>query len=119
MVVVEGVARTLNPHFNMWKAAEPVVKEWISKNMGPIGMAKDLGEGAQSLLMLARRTPEIARSFQRVQRGLDNMAQNGFHLDDETVNRFANAQAKQNRFSRYAIIIMAACMVVITYKLIF
>jgi len=82
-------------------------------------MAKDLGEGAQSLLMLARRTPEIARSFQRVQRGLDNMAQNGLHLDDETVNRFANAQAKQNRFSRYAIIIMAACMVVITYKLTF
>jgi len=35
MVVVEGVARSLDPHFNMWKAAEPVVSEWIvQKNAG-------------------------------------------------------------------------------------
>src|SRR5690606_10065595 len=27
MVVVEGVARSLDPHFNMWKASEPVVSE--------------------------------------------------------------------------------------------
>ena len=29
MVVVEGVARTLNPSFNMWKTSEPVVGDWI------------------------------------------------------------------------------------------
>jgi predicted unusual protein kinase regulating ubiquinone biosynthesis (AarF/ABC1/UbiB family) len=34
MVVVEGVARTLNPKFNMWKAAEPVVGDWIRDNLG-------------------------------------------------------------------------------------
>ena len=31
MVVVEGVARTLDPHFNMWKTSEPVVGEWIAE----------------------------------------------------------------------------------------
>lgn len=117
MVVVEGVARTLNPHFNMWKAAEPVVKDWISKNMGPVGMIKDLGEGTQSLLQLARRMPEIARSVQRVQRGMDKMAQNGLYLDEDTVKNFTRLQGKQNRFSRYAIVLMAICMVIITYKI--
>ncbi|MFW8695627.1 ubiquinone biosynthesis protein UbiB, partial [Mesorhizobium japonicum] len=34
MVVVEGVARTLDPAFNMWKTAEPVVGDWIAGNLG-------------------------------------------------------------------------------------
>jgi ubiquinone biosynthesis protein len=37
MVVVEGVARTLDPAFNMWKTAEPVVGAWIRDNLGPRG----------------------------------------------------------------------------------
>jgi ubiquinone biosynthesis protein len=35
MVVVEGVARTLNPELNMWVTAEPVVRSWIERKWGP------------------------------------------------------------------------------------
>ena len=35
MVVVEGVARKLDPHLNMWATAEPVVGEWIADSLGP------------------------------------------------------------------------------------
>ncbi len=35
MVVVEGVARTLDPKLNIWTAAEPVVKEWMSPRARP------------------------------------------------------------------------------------
>ena len=38
MVVVEGVARTLDPAFNMWKTSEPVVGDWIAGNLGPRGL---------------------------------------------------------------------------------
>ena len=31
MVVVEGVARKLDPHLNMWATAEPVVGGWIAE----------------------------------------------------------------------------------------
>ena len=37
MVVVEGVARTLNPDLNMWVTAEPVVRGWIERKLGPAG----------------------------------------------------------------------------------
>ena len=37
MVVVEGVARTLNPNLNMWVTAEPVVRQWIERKLGPVG----------------------------------------------------------------------------------
>ena len=37
MVVVEGVARKLDPQLNMWSTAEPVVGAWIAENLGPVG----------------------------------------------------------------------------------
>ena len=57
MVVVEGVARTLDPAFNMWKTAEPVVGHWIAGNLGPRGLLTDAREGASALLALPARRP--------------------------------------------------------------
>ena len=37
MVVVEGVARSLDPKLDMWSMAEPVVGEWIARHLGPAG----------------------------------------------------------------------------------
>ncbi|MFC6048733.1 AarF/UbiB family protein, partial [Methylobacterium hispanicum] len=37
MVVVEGVARSLDPRLDMWTTAEPVVRAWIGRNLGPVG----------------------------------------------------------------------------------
>ena len=41
MVVVEGVARKLDPQLNMWSTAEPVAGAWIAENLGPIGRIDD------------------------------------------------------------------------------
>ena len=62
MVVVEGVARTLDPAFNMWKTAEPVVGDWIAGNLGPRGMLVDARDGAKALLALARQAPELRQA---------------------------------------------------------
>ena len=35
MVVVEGVARRLDPHINIWQVARPVVEGYIRKHLGP------------------------------------------------------------------------------------
>ncbi len=43
MVVVEGVARKLDPRLNMWATAEPVVGSWIAENLGPRGRLEDAG----------------------------------------------------------------------------
>jgi ubiquinone biosynthesis protein len=37
MVVVEGVARSLNPTINIWKTAQPIVENYIRKSIGPKG----------------------------------------------------------------------------------
>ena len=41
MVVVEGVARTLDPQINMWAAARPVVERYIRNNLGPPAAIRD------------------------------------------------------------------------------
>ena len=46
MVVVEGVGRSLDPKLDMWTTAEPVVREWIARNLGPAGRIEDAAEGA-------------------------------------------------------------------------
>jgi len=66
MVVVEGVSRHLDPDFNMWKAAEPVIREWIERNLGPVGKIEEFGRDTASLLRAATRLPEIVERTDRV-----------------------------------------------------
>jgi ubiquinone biosynthesis protein len=44
MVSVEGVARRIYPEHNLWEAARPVVRAWISRELSPITEAKRLLE---------------------------------------------------------------------------
>ena len=54
MVVVEGVARSLDPALNIWKVAEPVVREWIEDNLGPVGRIQGAMAGAGELGVVRR-----------------------------------------------------------------
>ena len=75
MVVTEGVARTLNPHLNIWQASEPVVKSWIERKLGPLGKLEQLGGSAGSLARLALRVPEILNEAHGFTRKLQAMGQ--------------------------------------------
>jgi ubiquinone biosynthesis protein len=59
MVVVEGVARNLDPKFDMWHVSEPVIREWIERNLGPIGRIEDIGKDALDLVRAAGRLPDL------------------------------------------------------------
>ncbi len=63
MVMVEGVARDLNPDVNMWTAARPVVEEYVRRNLGPEGMARDLKETVKVLSGLGPRLPMAAEKL--------------------------------------------------------
>ena len=57
MVVVEGVARKLDPQLNMWSTAEPVVGAWIAENLGPLGRLEDVSRGLSSLAVFLANAP--------------------------------------------------------------
>ena len=65
MVVVEGVARKLDPQLNMWSTSEPVVSAWIADNLGPKAMIEDAGRGAGVARGPDRRGAAPARGHRR------------------------------------------------------
>ncbi len=58
MVVVEGVARSLDPQVNIWQVAQPIVEGYIKQNIGPRALLRDL---ARTALVLARFAPKLPR----------------------------------------------------------
>ena len=61
MVVVEGVARSLDPHINIWRVARPVVEGYIRENLGPRALARDLLRTARVLSRFGPRLPHLAQ----------------------------------------------------------
>ncbi len=59
MVVVEGVARSLNPQINIWRVAQPVVEEYIQHYVGPRAAARDLARAVQILARFGPHLPQM------------------------------------------------------------
>ncbi len=108
MVVVEGVARTLNPAFNMWQTAEPVVGDWIARNLGPARVAEDVREGLSAALRIMRALPEIAERAERMSLDMENIISNGMRLDSATIKAMGKAKARSNRLGHVALWALAA-----------
>jgi ubiquinone biosynthesis protein len=59
MVVVEGVARSLDPHINIWQAARPVVESYIKTSIGPRALIADLAKAARVLSRFGPHLPGL------------------------------------------------------------
>ncbi len=62
MVVVEGVARSLNPHINIWEVAQPVVESYIKDNIGPKALLGDLAKTVRIVSRFGPRLPQMAEA---------------------------------------------------------
>jgi ubiquinone biosynthesis protein len=118
MVVVEGVARALDPAFNMWRTSEPVVGDWIAGNLGPRGLLTDARDGGKALLSLMRQAPELAARAERLSREIDEMVEHGLRLDLASSKAIARAGARYTRFGRMALGIIALTLIWIAWKLV-
>ena len=63
MVVVEGVARTLDPEANIFEAARPVVEDYIRDALGPRALAADAAATVRVLSRLGPRMPGLAQEL--------------------------------------------------------
>ena len=118
MVVVEGVARQLDAEFDMWGAAEPVVSEWMARNVGPAGQIEQAARGLSAFGRLAGQLPELASRAERLSAELDRMSDDGLRLDAETIAAVARAESRQNRGERVALWLIAISAALIAGSLI-
>ncbi|HEY6919117.1 MAG TPA: 2-polyprenylphenol 6-hydroxylase [Tabrizicola sp.] len=62
MVVVEGVARSLDPHINIWQVASPIVERYIRENIGPKAVVRDLLKTARVLARFGPKLPALVEA---------------------------------------------------------
>ncbi|MFC2968481.1 2-polyprenylphenol 6-hydroxylase [Acidimangrovimonas pyrenivorans] len=62
MVVVEGVARSLDPHINIWEVARPIVEGYIRENVGPRAALRDVGRTVQVMARFGPRLPQMVEA---------------------------------------------------------
>ncbi len=67
MVVVEGVARSLNPHINIWEVSRPEVEGYIRGHIGPQAVLRDLRETGRVLARFGPRLPQLVEASLRRQ----------------------------------------------------
>ena len=113
MVVVEGVARSLDPDFDMWSAAEPVLVDWAGRNLGPIGMIEDAAEGIGTLGRLIKRLPELGERAEQLSRELAEMNDRGVRLDPGSAAVAGRGGIAAGAWSRAALWVIAAALVVV------
>jgi ubiquinone biosynthesis protein len=94
MVIVEGVARSLDPNLNLWVSAEPIAREWIEANLGVVGRLKDAGEGAEVMGRVLAEVPRLLEQAERSAQSFALMASQGVRLDDQTIEKMAAAERR-------------------------
>ncbi|MUO79866.1 2-polyprenylphenol 6-hydroxylase [Agrobacterium vitis] len=117
MVVVEGVSRMLNPRFNMWKASEPVVADWIKANLGPKRIVTDMKDGIRAAVRVAEALPEIAAKTEKFHSELMQMSEHGLRFDESTTDAIGKAQARHGRSGRLALWVIALSLLFIAFQL--
>ena len=117
MVVVEGVARSFDSKFDIWSTAEPVVREWIERNLGPVGRIAGAVSGAGELGRIISGLPAIAARSVAVLEQFDAATRNGLILAPETVEAIGRAEARRNRWSTAALWVIALSFLGILWSL--
>jgi ubiquinone biosynthesis protein len=118
MVVVEGVARTLDPKLDMWAVSDPVVREWIERNLGPIGKIEDVAQGAGEIGRFLGQVPSLLTRAGVLIDQFDDITRNGLVLAPETVAAIGKAEARRNRWTAAALWAIAALLAAIAWMLV-
>ena len=71
MVVVEGVARKLNPNTNIWTTSKPVLENWLKETKDP--MTK-INETLQNTSEVIKRLPEFPEIMDKANQALTYLA---------------------------------------------
>jgi ubiquinone biosynthesis protein len=117
MVVVEGVARTLDPKLDMWSTAEPVVREWIERNLGPVGRIEGAADGVAEVGKFMGAVPGLLSRGAALVEQIDTITRDGLVLAPQTIASIGRAEARRNRWMTWALWAIAGLLAYIVYLL--
>ena len=71
MVVVEGVARKLNPNTNIWETSKPVLESWLKETKDPIN---SINETLKNTTEVIKKLPELPEIMDKANQALTHLA---------------------------------------------
>jgi len=107
MVVVEGVARGLDPELDIWEASRPALEAWMVSNLGPEARLREAAEGVSTIGRLAQNLPQLLKNAELI---AEMLADGGLRLHPETAHAIADAQVKRTRHVRIALWLAAGAL---------
>jgi ubiquinone biosynthesis protein len=116
MVVVEGVARSMNPKLDIWTTAEPVVREWMTRNLGPAGRLENAAQGAAEVGRFIGSAPGLLTRGARVLDQLDEVTRDGLVLSPQTIAEIDKSEARRSRWTVAALWIIAALLAWLAFR---
>jgi ubiquinone biosynthesis protein len=111
MVVVEGVARDLDPAHNIWESSRPVVEKWMRATLSPEHRIREAAEGVGDF------GRELRSIVQSAAAAAHNLAQTGIRLHPDSTAAIAAEESRRNAPTRWAIWIGALALVVIAVRM--
>ncbi len=117
MVVVEGVGRSLDPKLDIWTAADPVVREWMERHLGPVGRIEDAAQGAGEVGRFIGQMPALLGRAGRIADQLDAATRDGIVLAPETVAAIGLAEARRSRWTAAALWAIALLLALVLWRI--
>jgi ubiquinone biosynthesis protein len=115
MVVVEGVARRLDPKLDMWSTAEPVVRDWIAEKVGPIGKLQDAGQWLATLGKFASDLPNLLMRAEALAEKIETAAEHGFPLAASSLQDMERGAKRNAIVSDLGIWAIAAALIALLF----
>ncbi len=101
MVVVEGVARRLNPETNIWETSRPVLEKWLRETKDPI---TTLNETLKNSAEVIKRLPEMPQIMDKANQALTFLASGQIPQNTNTYNDLNTKKSEMVAFRNQSII---------------
>ena len=101
MVVVEGVARKLNPETNIWETSRPVLEKWLKETKDPINnFTETLKDSAEVL----KKLPELPQMMEKANQALTFLASGQIPQNTNSYSAMKNKELEMKSFRNQSII---------------
>ncbi len=108
MVVVEGVARKLDPDTNIWEVSRPVLENWIKSIKGPESALNKTIELSKDLL---ERIPDLPKVMDNANTTLQMIAEGKLNLNDLKGKNFEVEELKLKNLRNNMVIIFLGIVI--------
>jgi len=101
MVVVEGVARKLNPETNIWTTSKPILENWLKETKNPM---TTINETINSTSEVIKRLPEFPEIMDKANQALTFLASGQIPQNSNSYNALSDKRSEMVAFRNQSII---------------